>query len=364
MTPERAAAVFRELLQTPREELGSFTRRAGLMTRPVHQDLEQAQELLQAIALALQSNPGGDWVRVQAAWTGMRQRHGALPVTTSADPKPPEWVRQLPPEPSLADAAPGTAAYQDQQAKRARFVPPAPPQATAPSPPFLPPPMIPANAAPPPALPPPPPRRPAPPPQVHPLSSHAQPAAAPPVYGESYAVAPGTGAPLGGLAVPASPNSYPQAPHAGAQAHYSPSAPAVQPHPAMPAPSAQAHYSPSAPAVQPHPAMPAPSAQAHYSPSAPAVQPHPAMPAPFAEAAQPSGLSGWTVSKYAAFCAARSVHPDRALATQREYGIADEQGRRQLDDYFAARFDNDACEQEQWERLVAQFRDQLQSRLR
>jgi hypothetical protein len=32
-----------------------------------------------------------------------------------------------------------------------------------------------------------------------------------------------------------------------------------------------------------------------------------------------------------------------------------------LDDHFAERFDRDAAEQEQWERLVIQFRDRLRA---
>jgi hypothetical protein len=73
-------------------------------------------------------------------------------------------------------------------------------------------------------------------------------------------------------------------------------------------------------------------------------------------------MSSWTVSKYAAFCAACSTYPERAAETQRDYGIADERARRQLDDYFAERFDNDPAEQEQWERMLGQFRDQIAAR--
>jgi len=70
-------------------------------------------------------------------------------------------------------------------------------------------------------------------------------------------------------------------------------------------------------------------------------------------------LQQWTVSRYAAFCAACSAFPDRVAQTQSEYGIADEASRRALDDHWADMFDDDASLQQQWERLFQQFRANL-----
>lgn len=131
MTPEKAGTVFRELLQTSDGELGWFSRRAGLASEHDHEDLRKARELLQCLAGALASGPGTGWDRVQAAWSGMRQRHGAVETHTSSVAKP-QWVRDLPPKPSLGAPAPGTEPYQAQQAERARFVPAAQPAHHAP----------------------------------------------------------------------------------------------------------------------------------------------------------------------------------------------------------------------------------------
>lgn len=184
MNPERWATLFRELLQTPDHELGHYARRCGLLTDPQHEQLIKARELLMALGQALESAPGPNWHRVDSAWVGMRQQHGAL-VPTGGPPKPPGWVREnAPAKPGLGDPAPGTAGFEDQQRQRERFVPaaqpgyvappvvaaaqPIPPAAPAPPPPaaWNAPAAAPAGEAyaePPPRRPPPPPRRSVPP---------------------------------------------------------------------------------------------------------------------------------------------------------------------------------------------------------
>ena len=270
MRPDKAASVFRELLQTPIKAFGHFAQRTGLHTNPNHQDLVQAQELLQAIACALESAPGPNWESVRAAWTGMRSKVGA--VHQPAVAKPPAWVRDaLPARPSLGDPAPGTEQRTEQEQQRARFVPVAQPQ-------FVPPPA--AAPAPPPVAPPP----------APPVAPVAQPA-----YGGSYAQ---------------------QAPHAAPQA------------------------TPPAP------------------PPAPPRRPPPP---PQRQAAQVD-LSGWSVSRYASFCAACAAFPTRVAQTQLEYGLPDDASRAQLDDLWQDRFDDDPAMQSQWEQTFRQFREQLQKR--
>jgi hypothetical protein len=117
------------------------------------------------------------------------------------------------------------------------------------------------------------------------------------------------------------------------------------------------------------PAAQYPVAPAAQYPAALAAQ-YPAAPAAYGEsyassprAAAPPAPSpedaGWTVSKYAAFCAACAAFPDRVLQTQQQYGLADATARARLDDWWANRFDDDPGLQEQWERMFSQFREQL-----
>ncbi len=68
------------------------------------------------------------------------------------------------------------------------------------------------------------------------------------------------------------------------------------------------------------------------------------------------------VSNYASFCAACAAFPTRVAETQREYGLADETARRRIDEIWADRFDDDSDLHEQWERLFAQFREQITRR--
>ncbi|MBW2529420.1 MAG: hypothetical protein JRI23_34910, partial [Deltaproteobacteria bacterium] len=153
MTPNRAATVFRELLQTPDTELGQFSRRAGLHAQPDAQDLMLARELLQAVAAAIESNRRPDWDRVQSAWQGMRAKHAPAPATAAADvadgyvaePAKPGWVRQeVVQKPSLGALAPGVEGAPEAgkgkfvPVARPRFVPnpgagPTPPAAEAPA---------------------------------------------------------------------------------------------------------------------------------------------------------------------------------------------------------------------------------------
>lgn len=298
MTPERAAYVFRELMQTPTEQLSMYPQRAGLLTRPNQDDLERARELLFALAEALAVPAGPEWAKVQSAWTALRQGHG---VTQSAGaPKPPKWVRELPPEPSLGDPAPGTVGHQAMQRKQERFVPAAQPVHQSPGQ------------------------------QTAGYHGHqGRPAGA---YGEAYASA--------GQQQP-----YPAQGHPG--------------HSNQPAPAAN-YGQPLAQSAPQHRPVP------QHAPPPPPRR-HQGGPPPEATAAQTTqgpGLdfSAWTVSKYAAFCAACSVYPDRVQQTQHDYGIGDDACRRRLDDHWSDVFDDDGAAHQQWEQLVRQFRDNLRRR--
>ncbi len=357
MTPERAAFCFRELMQTPLAELGLYPRRAGLTSQPASLGLEKAQELLVAIAAALASDRGPAWDRLESAWAGMRSAHGALAgdVAPPASPhRPPEWVRDLPPPPRLDDPAPGTPAFDAQQSARARFVPRAPPLPSAPvggtaskSPPA--PPVV---AAAPHGVP----MSPAPL-----ASSPAFAPAAPPVYGESYAPGsppPGPVMPGPALAAQGYPIAAPRADHGYAAAPpfggpFGGQLPSASVGPAI----GQFAGSPTAPlggpaigqfAPGPHRAIPPPAIRGTAN----------AMPQARESDTSPN-LGAWTLSRYAAFCAACAAFPERVADTQHQYGIDGAAARRALDDHFGARFDADADELEQWERLVAQFRGQL-----
>jgi len=125
MTPDRAATIFRELLQTPESELGHLPRRMGLQGHPNPPDLQQAKDLLDALVVALQSGPGPNWERVNTAWSAMVSKHGRLDKNAMG-PEQPAWIRNLPPKPTLGDPAPGSPGYAAAQEQQQRYVPPAP----------------------------------------------------------------------------------------------------------------------------------------------------------------------------------------------------------------------------------------------
>ncbi|HHH27918.1 MAG TPA: hypothetical protein ENK57_06195 [Polyangiaceae bacterium] len=126
MTPDRAATIFRELLQTPESELIHLPRRMGLQGHPTPPDLQQAKELLDALVVALQSGPGPNWDRVNTAWGAMVAKHGKLDKSAMGYAQP-AWIRDLPPKPTLGDPAPGSPNHAAAQEQRQRFVPQAPP---------------------------------------------------------------------------------------------------------------------------------------------------------------------------------------------------------------------------------------------
>jgi hypothetical protein len=151
MNPDRAAAIFRELLQTPEHELDQFSVRNALPGHPHAGDLSRARELLQAMVIALQSGPGPNWARVADAHQAMVAAHGRMNVP-AAGPAPPAWIRDMPAKPTLGDPAPGTHQAAAHQQKQERFIPVAKPQVMAP-------PVQPVQPAPPQRQPPPPPKR-------------------------------------------------------------------------------------------------------------------------------------------------------------------------------------------------------------
>lgn len=305
MTPEQAAYLFRELLQTPLTELGRFAQRMGLASQPSAVALEKAQELLVTIAAALEQSGGVGWERVESAWAGARFSRGEHVGGDVA--RAPEWVRELPQAPRLDDPAPGTSNWEEQQKKRARFVPRA--------------------------------------------------AAPPPTRGR---VPPARGA-VAGLAMPHAHGS----PLPSAQAQFGQSEGAQ-------APGYGESYAPGSP-----PPPPAVGVQPGTMKEAPRARPlgdhgYPAAP-PYLDAhrmgqraaSEPIAIhhdGEWSVSRYAAFCAACSAYPERVVDTQREYGLAGHDARRALDDHFSARFDNEPELAGQWERMFAQFRGQLATR--
>jgi len=150
MNPDRAAAIFRELLQTPEHELDQFSVRNGLAGHPHAGDLSRARELLQAMVVALQSGPGPNWARVADAHQAMVAAHGKMNVP-AAGPAPPAWIRDVPAKPTLGDPAPGTHQAATHQQRQERFVPMAKPQVVAPvAAPVAAPPQAPPQRQPPP----------------------------------------------------------------------------------------------------------------------------------------------------------------------------------------------------------------------
>lgn len=221
MTPDRVAAILRDLLQTPKHELGSFARRNGLTGDPNIADLERAQEIVRALSAALQSAPGPHWQRITDGYKAMIEKHGAVDLS-ALGPTPPQWLRNLPPKPTLGDPAP---------------------------------------------------------------TAHR----------------------------------------------------AVQP------------WQPPTPAPLPTPPPPPPP---QPQPRAARTEPIPT----FTEDIQQS------VAKYAAFCAACAAFPDRIALTQREYGIANDFQRVNIDTLWQDRFDERPDLQREWERLFAHYRDALRRR--
>jgi hypothetical protein len=333
VTPERAAAIFRALLETPPQELVHFARRNGLEALPTPQDLAQAREMLQAIAVALNSNPGPNWERIATAWSAMRARHGELHIE-AAGPKQPSWIQPAAPaRPSLGDPAPGTTAHQQREEHRQRFVPPAPTggayAAPSPSPvpatPYHSPhPGYPAQAAPP-----------------HPHAAPSHPAASPPA-----------------------PPVRPWGPPAYQQPSPSqPSLPVAQ----QPAYAAQAYAAQAYAAPQPahHDQHGSPAQHAYAPPHHAAPAQPPQHPQPAQQAQPPSPPMGGqpgietSVATYAAFCAACAAAPDRVAITMTQYGLGGSDARADLDDLWQDRFDDDPALHQQWERLFHQFRAQL-----
>jgi len=334
MTPNRAATVFRELLQTPDQELGQFASRAGLHGQPDAQDLVRARELLEAVAAALESNRSPDWNRIEEAWKGMRTKHAPAPTTAAAaaadgyvaEPAAPVWVRdEVLSKPSLGSPAPGSVGAGE--SPKSKFIPVAHPRhvpnSGAEAPPNAAHAQTPLAASAPPtqqAMPTP------PPPQVQ---AHAQAEAQLPAMPAMLApVGTGSGQPI----VPQAPEGFTAA---------------AQP-PAVPPAAA-----PERPAPPPSPRPEPPAAQA--SPPA-------AAPAPGAAAGTDAGAIDQSVAKYAAFCAACAEFPDRLADTMAGYGIGDVAQRAALDQLWQDRFDDEPEVMSKWEELFAHFRGSFRQR--
>jgi len=72
-------------------------------------------------------------------------------------------------------------------------------------------------------------------------------------------------------------------------------------------------------------------------------------------------FSGYWKSR-STFCAACAVFPERIAITQREYGIANDFHRVNVDTLWQDRFDEQPELQRQWERLFVHYRDSLRRR--
>jgi len=66
------------------------------------------------------------------------------------------------------------------------------------------------------------------------------------------------------------------------------------------------------------------------------------------------------VAKYAAFCAACAVYPGRVSDTEAQYGVVGPGARCELDDTWQDRFDDDPELFAYWEKLLGQFRANLE----
>jgi hypothetical protein len=368
MTPNRAATLFRELLQTVDAELGQFARRAGLHGQPDAQDLLRAREILEAVAAAIESNRGPDWRRVQDAWKGMREKHA--PASTSAaaevaggyvaEPSRPAWIRdEVIAKPSLGSPAPDSADAGQQ--RRGKFIPVARPR-FVPNPGGGATPDEPAAAAPSPL-------------QPGPEPAPAIPPSPQPQYPRpSAAVAPAPGA--GGPSAPGTTDEWGrpilQAPAMLAPAGSGSAQPVV---PQIPegftsAPQGSSGAVPGQPpsaAAPPDLVVPAAAAMAREPPPPPlhrevALPPEPtAAPAAAVDQAD-RGSIYQSVAKYAAFCAACAEAPDRLADTMAGYGVRDAGERAALDQLWQDRFDDEPDALDKWEELFAHFRGSLRQR--
>jgi hypothetical protein len=327
MTPERAAALFAELMQTPTGELAHFARRHGLTGDPSPRDLEHARDLLQAVWVALQAAPGPHWERIADAWGAMIARHGKVDIA-AAGPAPPPWVRPPPPpKPSLGDPAPpGRGSDPMHHGAGHGGYPGASPYGHA------------GGAYPPAGY--------GPPgyPATTPQAAGYPPQAAYPAGGYPPAgYPPHPGAPQPG---------YP--PHQAAQAGYPPQA-AQGGYPPVHAGGYPSHL-----AAQPHAAgyAPAPGASSPVGQAYAAGVPGSPSPAqPVQSSAALAAAS--SVVAYAALCARCAAFPDRVAATQLEYGIGSVLERCSIDEHWQDRFDEDPALHREWERLCALYLGQL-----
>jgi hypothetical protein len=319
MTPERATAIFRALLETPVHEIDQVPRRTGLTGNPTKDDLEHMREILRAMVMAIQSGPGPNWDPVTTAWAAIVTRHGHI-QESAMGPAPPQWVRSLPPKPGLGDPAPGAAGYGTPQA----YAAPAPAAAWGTPPP--PPPPVPPQ-----------PQYAAPQPQY--AQAYAQP------YAQPHAQAPQAGQRRVAKTDPGTPAL--QAAAAPAHMHAAATTGAAA--------TAQYYAHTQQPAQAPPP--PQPQQPTGYQPGRRVVSQPPPKPEPLGG----PGKMEESVTKYAAFCAACAAAPDKVFVTMVEYGIASPEARQKMDELWQERFDDDAALQQQWEQLFTQFRDQLKA---
>lgn len=336
MTPNRAATIFRELLQTPDAELGQLARRAGLRGPLDPQDLSRARELLEAVAQALESNRRADWDRLRDGWTAMRSKRSSAATSAAAEvagaytaePSRPGWVRsESVAKPSLGAAAPGL--DPSGQPARGQLIPAAcpaePPTPSQPDPSRPPLPDVPAMLA-------------------------------PVGAGSAQPIVPQTpaGFTVTGQPVPPAGIGPPPVPVARA----SPSIPSTAPQGAgptglTPAP-APPHHAPAGAAEGQSAAAPAQQAFA----AAPEGAPPPAS-SRAAPAVDDGGSIYQSVAKYAAFCAACAQSPDRLADTLAGYGVRDGAERAAINQHWQDRFDDEPEVLTKWEELFAHFRRTL-----
>jgi hypothetical protein len=309
MTPERATTIFRAILETPNHELDQVPRRMGLQAQITRDDLDHMRELLRAMIVAIQSSSGPNWDPVTTAWAAIVTRHGKI-QESAMGPAAPQWVRNLPPKPGLGDPAPFSPGQQQPVAQA-----------------YVPPPIDPWS------------NRPAPPAQV---ASQA--------YGQPYAQPPLAPSPHAGQRrVAKTDPGTPQLQQASAPAHMHVAGPAYG------AAATAQHYGhqPAQQAYAPPPQQPGGGYQPARNVAAQAARPEPL---------GGSGAMDESVSRYAAFCAACAMAPDKVFVTMVEYGISSPEARQKLDELWQERFDENAGLFTQWEQLVTQYREQLKAR--
>jgi hypothetical protein len=78
-------------------------------------------------------------------------------------------------------------------------------------------------------------------------------------------------------------------------------------------------------------------------------------PLPLPAADAPRSQEPLSLEQYAAFCAELAVYPGRAGLIHQQYGLADPNARRALDDAFAHRFRSEPAARERWQALVAHY---------